>query len=74
MRTIMIKDEVYMRLSEVKGNTSFSETINRILLESKSARKARLGKFFGTMSQGEAAQMQSRVRKIRQGFSTRRLG
>ncbi|MDE1827997.1 MAG: antitoxin VapB family protein [Candidatus Micrarchaeota archaeon] len=74
MRTIMIKDTVYKRLAEIKGGDSFSETIDRILSESRSARKAKLAKFFGTMSSGEAAKMQVRVKKIRQGFKSRQFG
>ena len=74
MRTIMIKDTVYKRLSDVKGNSSFSETIDRILSESRSAKKARLAEFFGTISAAEAVKMQVKVKRIRQGFSARKFG
>lgn len=68
MKTIMIKDEVYEKLSTYKENKSFSEVLEELVDESRSAKIKRLRKYFGGMSQKKAGEILSTSKKIRNEF------
>ncbi|QGA54309.1 antitoxin [Sulfolobus sp. E5-1-F] len=51
MKTIMIRDDVYKKLVEIKGDRSFSEVIDELIEDSKEVRNRRLMRFFGILSE-----------------------
>ncbi len=65
MKTIMINDVVYEKLSVVKDNRSFSELLGELLAESRAARLYTLRKYFGVVGDKEAKAMRAASRKIR---------
>ena len=50
MKTIMIRDDVYKKLVEIKGDKSFSEIIEELIEESLTVRRRKLEKYFGILS------------------------
>ncbi|XDF44473.1 antitoxin VapB family protein [Saccharolobus solfataricus] len=51
MKTIMVRDDVYKKLVEIKGDRSFSEVIDELIKDSKEVRNRRLMRFFGILSE-----------------------
>lgn len=66
MKTIMIRDDVYRRLVEIKGDKSFSTIIEELIKESKEARNRRLMKFFGILGEDEAKQLEEDMKRARE--------
>jgi len=58
MKTILIRDDVYKKLNEIKGNKSFSDIIEELIEESLSLRKKKLEKYFGILSKEEAEELE----------------
>lgn len=73
MKTLMITDEVYRKLAEVKGGRSFSELLDEILASVKKERNERLRRFFGILSDKEADEMRKNVAEFRKNFKVRPL-
>jgi predicted CopG family antitoxin len=71
VKTIMIKDEVYQRLSKIKGKKSFSELLDELVYDRKEAKLAAFEKIRGILSDKEADEVQARIKKMRESF---RLG
>jgi predicted CopG family antitoxin len=67
----MITDEVYRKLSLIKGERSFSELLDEILTEVKSERNARIMKFFGIIGDNEANEIRKNVVEFRKSFKVR---
>jgi len=65
MKTIMIRDDVYRKLNEIKGNKSFSDIIEELIGESLSLRKKKLEKYFGILSKGEAEELEKEIKEMR---------
>jgi predicted CopG family antitoxin len=65
MKTIMIKDDVYRKLNEIKGNKSFSDIIEELIEESLSLRRKKLEKYFGILSEGEAKELEREIKEVR---------
>jgi len=65
MKTIMIRDDVYRKLNEIKGNKSFSDIIEELIEESLSLRKKKLEKYFGILSEGEAKELEREIKETR---------
>jgi len=65
MKTIVIRDEVYRKLNEIKGNKSFSDIIEELIEESLSLRKKKLEKYFGILSEGEAEELEKEIKEMR---------
>ncbi|MEM0173196.1 MAG: antitoxin VapB family protein [Sulfolobaceae archaeon] len=66
MKTIMIRDDVYRKLLEIKGNKSFSEVIEELIEESLSVRRKRIEKYFGILSEGEAEELVKEIKEMRE--------
>ncbi|RLE94169.1 MAG: antitoxin [Thermoprotei archaeon] len=72
VKTIMIRDEVYKLLVELKNtNESFSDIILRLIKESAEARKRRIEKYFGSLKEDEAKILEEITEKSRKEFKTR---
>ncbi len=71
MKTLMIEDRVYRKLRSVKGTKSFSKLLDALVEESKSIKKAKLKKYFGTLSKEEARQWEYAMGEIRKNFRVR---
>ena len=72
IKTIMIRDEVYKLLVELKNtNESFSDIILRLIKESAEARKRRIEKYFGSLKEDEAKILEEITEKSRKEFKTR---
>lgn len=69
MKTIMIRDDIYRRLVEIKGDKSFSTIIEELIKESKEARNGRLMKFFGILNEDEAKQLEEDTKKVREDLN-----
>ena len=65
MKTIMIRDDVYKKLNEIKGNKSFSDIIEELIEESLSLRKKKLKKYFGILSKEEAEELEKEIKEMR---------
>jgi predicted CopG family antitoxin len=65
MRTIMIRDDVYRKLNEIKGNKSFSDIIEELIEESLSLRKKKLEKYFGILSEEKAKELEKEIKEMR---------
>jgi len=65
MKTIMIRDDVYRKLNEIKGNKSFSDIIEELIKESLSLRKKKLEKYFGILSKEEAEELEREIKEMR---------
>jgi predicted CopG family antitoxin len=65
MKTIMIRDDVYRKLNEIKGNKSFSDIIGELIEESLSLRKKKLEKYFGILSEEEAKELEKEIKEMK---------
>ena len=65
VKTIMVRDDIYNRLLSLKGDSSFSEVIARLLEESRVARLVRLRRYFGILSEEEAEDLERIVGELR---------
>ncbi|ADX81784.1 VapB-type antitoxin [Sulfolobus islandicus HVE10/4] len=65
MKTIMIRDEVYRKLVEIKGDKSFSDVIEELIEESLSLRRKKLEKYFGILSEEEAEELEREIKEMR---------
>jgi len=65
MKTIMIRDDVYRKLNEIKGNKSFSDIIGELIEESLSLRKKKLKKYFSILSKEEAEELEREIKEMR---------
>ena len=65
MKTIMIRDDVYRKLNEIKGNKSFSDIIEELIEESLSLRRKKLEKYFGILSEEEAKELEREIKEMR---------
>lgn len=66
MKTIMIRDDVYKKLVEIKGDKSFSEIIEELIEESLILRRRRkLEKYFGILNGEEAEEMMKEIKEVR---------
>ncbi|BCS93498.1 hypothetical protein L3N51_01761 [Metallosphaera sp. J1] len=66
MKTIMIRDDVYERLLEIKGDRSFSELIDQLIRESRDSRNKRLMRYFGILTDEEANKLEEEVKRARE--------
>ncbi|MFP3233016.1 MAG: antitoxin VapB family protein [Sulfolobaceae archaeon] len=66
MKTIMIRDEVYKKLVEIKGDKSFSDVIEELIEESLSLRKKRLERYFGILSKEDAEESMKKIKEMRE--------
>ncbi len=69
MKTIMIKDEVYNKLSKIKGKHSFSELLDGMVGEQRGAKLAALMKIKGILTEKKAKEAHKRIKKTRENFS-----
>jgi predicted CopG family antitoxin len=65
MKTIMIRDDVYKKLNEIKGNKSYSDIIKELIEESLNLRKKKLEKYFGILSEEEAKELEREIKEMR---------
>ena len=65
MKTIMIREGVYRKLNEIKGDKSFSDIIEELIEESLSLRKKKLDKYFGILSKEEAKELEREIKEMR---------
>jgi predicted CopG family antitoxin len=65
MKTIMIRDDVYKKLVEIKGDKSFSEIIEELIEESLILRRRKLEKYFGILNGEEAEEMMKEIEEVR---------
>ncbi|MFP3227134.1 MAG: antitoxin VapB family protein [Sulfolobaceae archaeon] len=65
MKTIMIRDDVYKKLVEIKGDKSFSEIIEELIEESQILRRRKLEKYFGILNGEEAEEMMKEIEEVR---------
>ena len=65
MKTIMVRDDVYRKLVEIKGDKSFSEVIEELIEESVSLRKKKLERYFGILSEEEAKEVLKAIEESR---------
>ena len=65
MKTIMIRDDVYKKLVEIKGDKSFGEIIEELIEESLILRRRKLEKYFGILNGEEAEEMMKEIKEVR---------
>ncbi len=65
MKTIMIRDDVYKKLVEIKGDKSFSEIIEELIEESLTLRRRKLEKYFGILNEEEAEEIMKEIKEAR---------
>ena len=67
-KVITISDDVYEKLSKLKGNKSFSQVINELIEYYNNTRKGRveaLDMIFGIISEEEAKELEKEVEEFR---------
>ncbi|AOL17435.1 antitoxin [Sulfolobus sp. A20] len=75
-KVITISDEVYEKLVKLKGDRSFSETINELIQfynANKKGRKEILDKMFGILTEKEVEDLEKEISQFRNNFRTRSL-
>ncbi|MCH4816195.1 MAG: antitoxin VapB family protein [Saccharolobus sp.] len=65
MKTIIIRDDVYKKLLEIKGDKSFSEVIEELIKESLSVRRKKIEKYFGILNEEEARELAKEIEEMR---------
>lgn len=65
MKTILIRDDIYKKLNEIKGNKSFSDIIEELIEESLSLRKKKLEKYFGILNKEESEELEREIKEMR---------
>ena len=65
MKNIMIKDDVYDRLSTIKGKRSFSDIIGALFSESVEKKRRNLRKLFGCVDLKERKELGKFVMEVR---------
>ncbi|MEM0373181.1 MAG: antitoxin VapB family protein [Sulfolobaceae archaeon] len=76
-KVITISDDVYEKLSKIKGNKSFSQVINELIEYYNKNRKGRveaLDLIFGILSEEEAKELEKEVEEFRKSFKVREYG
>ncbi|QXJ28879.1 VapB protein (antitoxin to VapC) [Saccharolobus shibatae B12] len=61
----MIRDDVYKKLFEIKGDKSFSEVIEELIKESLSVRRKKIEKYFGILNEEEARELAKEIEEMR---------
>ncbi|TRM90281.1 antitoxin [Sulfolobus sp. B1] len=75
-KVMTISDEVYEKLVKLKGDRSFSETINELIQfynANKKGRKEILDKMFGILTEKEVEDLEKEISQFRNNFRTRSL-
>ena len=65
MRIIKVRDEVYKKPAQFKGDKSFSDVIEELIEESVSLRKKKLERYFGILSEEEAKEILKAIEESR---------
>ena len=65
MKTIKVRDDVYRKLVEIKGDKSFSEVIEQLLKDSAKLRKLERQKYFGILTEEEAKEILKAIEESR---------
>jgi predicted CopG family antitoxin len=65
MKTLMIKDEVYKKLSRIKGKKSFSELLDSMYEEKKDAKIEAFRKLKGILTDVEAKNAYKSIRELK---------
>ncbi|MDE1768689.1 MAG: antitoxin VapB family protein [Candidatus Micrarchaeota archaeon] len=63
MKTIMISDETYEKLSSIKGKKSFTILLSELVESLKQKKSYDIMKFAGTMSKSEANEVEKSQRR-----------
>lgn len=71
MKTIMIQDEVYKKLSKIKGKRSFSQLLDALSENSEVAKKEAFRKVFGLITAKEAKAAMKRIKENRKHAKVR---
>lgn len=69
MKTIMIRDDVYKKLVELKNDESFSEIIEKLIEDSINVRRNKLKKYFGSLKDEEAKQLENEIANMRKNLN-----
>ena len=65
MKTIMISDDAYNKLSSLKGNRSFTEVISDLVERQRKAKYESIKKFLGVIQKEEADDLQESIKETR---------
>ena len=71
MKTIMVSDETYKKLSTIKGKKSFTVLLAELVDRLKQTNKSDIMKFAGIMSKEDADESLRRISEIRKGAKAR---
>jgi predicted CopG family antitoxin len=71
MKTIMISDETYRKLSSIKGEKSFTELLSELVDRLKQTNIKNIMDFAGIINDEEAEALQKTVNKIRKRAKAR---
>lgn len=74
MKTIMIRDNVYNMLIDLKDERSFSETIEFLVKNNNEIRKKRLMKYAGFLSDKEVNILHDIIKEVRKNAMFRTFG
>lgn len=71
MKTIMIKDDVYNTLNEIKGNMSFSELLGKLAKNNSEEKKKALLRLAGSINNDDANRMFSGIKEVKENAKVR---
>jgi predicted CopG family antitoxin len=69
MKTIMIRDDVYNKLTRIKGNKSFSDIIEELIEESISLQRKKIEKYSGILKEKEAEELKKEIYETRKNLN-----
>ncbi|MBR9689771.1 MAG: antitoxin [Candidatus Altiarchaeota archaeon] len=64
MKNIMVKEGVYTRLKDIKGEKSFSDILDELTRSKIELRKRNLREYFGTYTDKEAKELEKNISEV----------
>ncbi|MBR9680352.1 MAG: antitoxin [Candidatus Altiarchaeota archaeon] len=64
MKNIMIREDVYLKVKELKGTKSFSEIIEELAKSKIETRKRNLRSYFGTYEDKQSRELEKSISEV----------
>ena len=64
MKNIMIREDVYLRLKEMKGKKSFTDILDELAKSKLEARKRNLRAYFGSYSDKDGRELEKTISEV----------
>jgi len=71
MRNVIIKEEVYEKLSQIKGKKSFSDIIGEIIEDAVETKRKNIRSAFASLKEAEIKEFERIIEEVRRGAKGR---